>query len=151
MRVFPRLLALQRGTGHFTKNNWKNLTRLFGSFAGVRAPSRTDWSDEWRDILHCWNERVRVFVSDAGVPTWAATWCAQQWNLARRIASLPASRWVRRILRWTPAGPRRGRPRSMWTTKLEEFRRYKNLGNWKALDTGQWQWRRDDFTFFCLS
>ena len=24
-----------------------------------------DWSDEWHDILHCWNEHVRVFVSDA--------------------------------------------------------------------------------------
>ena len=117
----------------------------------LRAPSWTDWSDEWHDILHCWNERVRVFVSDAGIPTWAVTWCAQQWNLARHIVSLPASRWVRRILRWTPAGPRRGRPRNMWTTKLEEFCRYKNLVNWTALDTGQWQRHRDDFTFFCLS
>ena len=66
----------------------------------VTPPSDTDWSLEWHEILHHWNDRARTFAQTAGLKPWSycVCVCKQHWKLASHIANLPEHRWVRRIL-----------------------------------------------------
>ena len=68
----------------------------------VAPPSDTDWSLEWHEILHYWNDRARTFTQTAGLRPWSYCVCRQYWKLASHIANLPEHRWVRRILAWNP-------------------------------------------------
>ena len=118
----------------------------------VGPPSEVDWNAAWNEILHLWNERTRSFVANTRVNTWSYITCKNYWNLAKHVASLPAHRWVQRLLSWRPFGTRRvGRPRNTWDSKLDAYCRYANLGCGKdaALDTTLWNSHLDSFVNFC--
>ena len=48
----------------------------------VTPPSDTDWSLEWHEILHHWNDRARTFAQTAGLKPWSYCVCKQHWKLA---------------------------------------------------------------------
>ena len=97
----------------------------------VGPPPGTNWSLDWHEILHFWNERVAHFASLAGVKSWSQSVCTHYWKFARYVACLPSHRWVKRVLAWTPPGSRNaGRPANCWEEKLVTYCRYKNFGNW---------------------
>ena len=73
-------------------------------------------------------------------------------NLARHVATLPAHRWVQRLLSWRPFGARRaGRPRHTWESKLEAYCGHTNMGSWReaALDEIVWNWYLNSLIDFC--
>ena len=83
---------------------------------------------------------------------WFRKCLRQYWNLELYIASLPANRWVRRVLCWCPLGRRRpGNPRHHWLIKFIVFSRYKHFGNWEDVATQGETWLRlrDDLAMFC--
>ena len=43
----------------------------------VLPPPGTDWSVEWHEIFHAWNERVQMFMTQSQIQTWATRWCNQ--------------------------------------------------------------------------
>ena len=94
----------------------------------VGPPSEVDWNEAWNEILHLWNERVKGFVASTRANTWSYITRTNYWNLARHVATLPAHRWVQRLLSWRPLGARRaGRPPHTWESKLEAYCRYTNI------------------------
>ena len=118
----------------------------------VGPPPGTNWSLEWHEILHCWNERVEHFAALAGVKSWSQCACTHYWKFARYVACLPSHRWVKRVLAWSPPGPRNsGRPPNSWDHKLTSYCRYKNFGHWvdAAEDQQLWESHLDDFINFC--
>ena len=77
----------------------------------VGPPPGTNWSLDWHEILHFWNERVNHFSALAGVKFWSQSVCTHYWKFARYVACLPPHRWVKRVLAWNPPGSRTtGRP-----------------------------------------
>ena len=70
----------------------------------VGPPPGTAWTLEWHEILHQWNVRVNIFIDRANIKTWSRICCLNYWRLAQHVAMLSPERWVRRILRWCPAG-----------------------------------------------
>ena len=117
----------------------------------VGPPAHTDWSRPWHEILHAWHERVRIVISAAGVHTWSEVCLRQFWRLASYVVSLPAHRWLRRVLEWTPMGERsRGRPVNVWESKLVQYCRWRGLGDWQTLarNKSSWASREDDFVAF---
>ena len=98
----------------------------------VTPPSDTDWSLEWHEIFHHWNDRARAFTEAAGVKPWSYLVCKHYWKLALHIANLPEHRWVRRILAWNPSVRYRslGRRPHTWDYRINAFCRYKGLGSW---------------------
>ena len=101
------LKVLERNQGHRTlyKKQLYALDVLFRKpcRSVVTPPSDTDWSLEWHEILHHWNDRARTFAQTAGLQPWSYCVCRQHWKLASHIANLPEHRWVRRILAWNPS------------------------------------------------
>jgi len=94
--------------GHRTIYN-RQLERLDTHFRKlcksiVGPPPGTDWTLEWQEILHQWNARVNIFIDRANIKTWSRICCFNYWRLAQHVAMLSQERWVRRILRWCPAG-----------------------------------------------
>ena len=113
---------------------------------------KLDWNEAWSEILHLGNERVRGFVASTRANTWSYITCKNYWNLARHVATLPAHRWVQRLLSWRPLGARRaGRPRHTWESKLQAYCRYTNIGSWReaALDEMVWNSHLNSFVDFC--
>ena len=98
-------------SGHRTihKKQLQTLDAVFRKLSRniVLPPSGTDWSLEWHEILHAWHERVRMFIAQSQIQTWAVRWCNQYWTLARHISLVFPNCWVRRILVWNPVGRRR--------------------------------------------
>ena len=88
----------------------------------VGPPPGTNWSLDWHEILHFWNERVAHFAALAGVKSWSQFVCTHYWKFARYVACLPSHRWVKRVLAWTPPGSRNaGRPANTWEHKLVTY------------------------------
>ena len=72
---------------------------------------------------------------------------------AQHIATLPQERWIRRILRWCPAGRHRtGRPH-FFLSKLESYCKYKGLGRWieAAMNRDVWDQHCKFFIEFCCT
>ena len=70
-----------------------HLLRLDISFrtlcrAIVAPPSDTNWSLEWRDIIHNRNIRVQDFVSATALKPWSRIVCKQHWDLFCYVAHL---------------------------------------------------------------
>ena len=82
--------------------------------------------------LFCqWNERAGNFVANIRINTWFYISCKKCWNFERDVASLPAHRWVQRLLSWHLLKARRvSRPRHMWDQKLGVHCRHADLGFW---------------------
>ena len=107
----------------------------------VGPPPYTDWTLEWHDILHAWNERAAHFV---GV--------ASYWKLAAHIAKRPIHHWIHRILHWQPVLQRRlGRPKHRSESKLEMHCRYQGLVHWEeaAQSYELWEQHLNRFPDFC--
>ena len=86
----------------------------------VGPPPYTDWTLEWHEILHAWNERAAHFVGVAKIQSWSRICCVSYWALAAHIAKRPIHHWIQRILHWQPVGQMRlGRPKHRWESKLE--------------------------------
>ena len=144
--------------GHRTMYN-RHLERLGTHFRKlcrsiVGPPPGTDWTLEWHEILHQWNVRMNIFLDRANIKTWSHICCLSYWRLAQHIATLPQERWIRRILRWCPAGRHRtGRPHFHWESKLESYRRYKGLGRWieAAMNRDVWDQHCKSFIEFCCT
>ena len=117
----------------------------------VGAPSGTDWSSEWHEILHTWNERVRKVCEDSCILSWSQQCLRQYFRFASYIASLPAQRWLSRVVGWHPSGAKsQGRPRQTWDHKLVAFCNNYALGDWllAAQDQKAWLSLTDDFIDF---
>ena len=67
-----------------TKKNLCALDVLFRKLCGsfVTPPSNTDWSLEWHEIPHRWNDPARAFTQAAGVKPWSYLVCKHCWTLA---------------------------------------------------------------------
>ena len=120
----------------------------------VGPPGGVDWSQPWHEILHIWNDRVRSIASDAGIRNWSAESLGCYWNLATYAMSLPEHRWLPRVLRWRPTGPRtQGRPAHTWENKLIQYCRWRDVDDWSiaAVDTRTWSSWLDDFVIFVQS
>ena len=119
----------------------------------VTPPSDTDWSLEWHEILHRWNDRARTFAQTAGLQPWSYCVCRQHLKLASHIANLPEHRLVRRILAWNSSVRYRslGRRPHTWDYQLQAFCRYKGLGPWleEAKHHHHWNALFEDFYTFC--
>ena len=67
------------GGGHRTryKKQLYTLDVLFRKLCRsiVTPPSDTDWSLEWHEILHHWNDRARTFAQTAGLQPWSYCVC----------------------------------------------------------------------------
>ena len=114
----------------------------------VGPPPGTNWSLDWHEILHFWNERVAHFVALAGGISWSQSVCTHYWKFARYVSCLPSHRWVKRVLVWTPPGSRNaGRLANSWEQKLVTYCRYKNFRHWMdaAEDQHRWESHLDDF------
>ena len=122
------------GGGHRTlyKKQLYTLDVLFRKFCRSIAtpPSDTDWSLEWHEILHHWNDRARTFGQTAGLQPWSYCVCRQHWKLASHIAILPEHRWVRRILAWDPSVRHRslGRSPHTWDYQNSNFLSIQRFG-----------------------
>ena len=122
---------LERLDTHF----WKLCRSIVG------PPPGTAWTLEWHEILHQWNVRVNIFIDRANIKTWSHICCLNYWRLAQHVAMLSQERWVRRILRWGPAGTYRiGRLHFHWESKLQWYCRYKGLGQWTDAAMNQNLW-----------
>ena len=123
------------------------------SRSSVTSPSDTDWSLEWHEPFHHWNDRARTFAQTAGLKPWSYCVCRQHWKLASHIANLPEHRWVRRILAWNPSVRYRslGRRAHTWDYEIQAFCRYKGLGPWleEAKCHHHWTALFEDFCAFC--
>ena len=145
------------GGGHRTlyKKQLYTLDVLFRKLCRsiVTPPSDTDWSLEWHEILHRWNDRARTFAQTAGLPPWSYCVCRQHWKLASHIANLPEHRLVRRVLAWNPSVRYRslGRRPHTWDYQVQAFCRYKGLGPWleEAKYHHHWSALFGDFYTFC--
>ena len=95
------------GGGHCTlyKKQFCVLDVLFRKLCRsiVTPPSNTDWSFEWHEILHHWNDRARAFTQAAGVKPWSHRGGKHHCKLAMHIANVPEHRWVRKIVAWNPS------------------------------------------------
>lgn len=119
----------------------------------VGPPSNICWDDPWHEILHLWNVRARGFVESSGTSDWATISLRQYWTFSGYVARLPSDRWVRRVLKWQPPGRQKvGRPYATWDSKLEDFFRFCDLGDWQqaAGDATFWHNMRDDFVAYCM-
>ena len=125
--------------------------RLLRSVVG--PPLNMDWTLPWHEVLHIWNERVRVFTLQAASKTWSELCLRHHWNVAQYFATLPGHRWIKRILAWQPAGHKRvGRPKYCWDTMLTNFCRLKCLVSWEviATDADFWNSLLPEFLAFSL-
>ena len=108
-----------------------------------------DWTLEWHEVLHTWNERAAHFVGIAKIQSWSRICCGAYWKLAAHITKLPIHHWIQRVLHWQPVGPRRlGRPKHRWDSK---HCRYQRLGRWEdtAQDFEVWKQQLNGFLDFC--
>ena len=146
------------GCGHRTirKHHLEQLDIEFRKLVRriVGPPVETDWAAPWHEVLHTWNERVQVQIQRAGIPIWSRVCLTQYWKFAGRIAKLPPQRWAKRLFLWNPVPvelARLGRPAASWSTQLERFCRYKQLGHWHdlAADEVVWNFYMEDFIHFC--
>ena len=118
----------------------------------VGPPPYTDWTLEWHEILHAWNERAAHFVGVAKIQSWSRICCVSYWKLAAHIAKRPIHHWIQRILHWQPVGQRRlGRPKHRWESKLEMYCRYQGLVHWEeaAQNCELWEQHLNRFLDFC--
>ena len=114
-----------------------SMSKLCRSIVG--PPPEVDWNAAGNEVLHVWNERVNNFIANAHVNTWSYITCKNYWSLARHVATLPAHRWVQRLLSWHPFGTRRvGRPRHTSESKLHAYCRNANLGSWREIGDVVW-------------
>ena len=144
--------SLKRFADHpeYTLNVDVVFRKLLRSVVG--PPAATDWTRPWHEILHDWNARVAHFVQQYSVKCWSVRCVEMHWNLAQYAANLPPDRWLSRILMWTCRGHHTvGRPRNTWDTTLQNFCRYQQLGNWRAVarDANRWANLMPQFVFFC--
>ena len=142
--------------GHRTiyKEHIQTLDLHFRKFCRsiVGPPPHIDWTLEWHEVSHTWNERAAHFVGIAKIQSWSRICCGAYWKLAAHIAKLPIHHWIQRVLHWQPVGPRRiGRPKHRWDSKLEMYCRYQRLGRWEdtAQDFVVWKQQLNGFLDFC--
>ena len=136
--------------GHRTiyKEHIQTLDLHFRTFCRsiMGPPPDIDWTLEWHEVLHTWNERAH-FVGIAKIQSWSRICCGAYWKLAAHIAKLPIHHWIRRVLHWQPVGPRRlGRPKHRWDSKLEMYCRYQRLGHW---DFEAWKQQLNGLSGLC--
>ena len=88
----------------------QTLDRHFRKFCRsiVSPPPYIDWTLEWHEILHAWNERAAHFVGVAKIQSWSKICCVSYWKLAAHIAKHPIHHWIQRILHWQPVGQKGG-------------------------------------------
>ena len=125
----------------------------FRSFARqIFGPPRdTDWTQPWHIVLHGWNARVALYTERTGIRSWGYESLRSYFNLAGWVARLPSSRWVRRVMAWSPPFVRRpGRPHTSYTDLLSAFCRARGLEDWTkvAACEKRWQLLRPAFLLF---
>ena len=117
--------------------------------AGHRAIFKNDLNNV--DVV--FRKLLRSVVGPPAATDWSrSVRCVEMhWNLAQYAANLPPDRWLSRILMWTCRGHHTGRPRNTWDTTLQNFCRYQQLGNWRAVarDANQWANLMPQIVFFC--
>ena len=115
-------------------------------------PPHIDWTLEWHEVLHTYNERATHCVGIVKIQSWSRICCGAYWKLAAHIAKLPFHHWIQRVLHWQPVGQTRlGRPKHRWDTKLEMYCRYQKMGRWEdtAQDFEVWKQQLSGCLHFC--
>ena len=109
----------------------------------VGPPGGIDWSRPWHETLHDWHERVACIAKDAGVQTWSFECLRQHWKLASYSVSIPAHRWLPRVMNWCPRGKHpKGHPKFTWGQQLINFCWWKQYGAWQNLAVDRAEWLR---------
>ena len=154
-RVISPIACFAAGHRTVYRNDVHNMDvayrRLLRSVVG--PPRNMDWTLPWHEVLHIWNERVRVFTWQAASKTWSELCLRHHWNVAQYFATLPGHRWIKKIFAWQPAGHKRvGRPKYCWDTMLTNFCRMKGLASWEviAMDADVWNSLLPEFLAFSL-
>ena len=105
-KVVTTVACFAAGHGALYKNDLVNMhvsyRKLCRQIVGPPPPPGTNWSLEWHEILHCWNERVEHFAALAAVKSWSQCACTHYWKFARYVARLPSHRWVSLVSSWCP-------------------------------------------------
>ena len=106
----------------------------------VGPPRNMGWTLPWHEILHIWNERVRVSPRRP-CPNHGRKFVRDTTGIlhAKYFATLPLHRWIKRVMSWHPGGHRRiERQKYRWDSMVENFCRLKDLASWEmaAIDDG---------------
>ena len=125
-------------------SEWRRLLRIM-----VGPPSGLDWSLPWHEVLHEWNQHVQQMTQTLNLQSWSYKCIHGYWNFAHHVAKLPANRWVKRAMSWSPNGVRvPGRPRDCWYTQLEAFARFNGNTCWTEYVTNFFDIARGAFIDF---
>ena len=58
----------------------------------VGPPADNNWASPWHDILHGWNNKVKMLSDHAGLKPWSVTCIEAVWKFASYVAILFTSR-----------------------------------------------------------
>ena len=88
----------------------------------------TDKEEEWIDFIKRSTEEAEEHMKKHKLPCWIEAHKRTKWRMARRIITLPQSRWNKRVFEWQPGlDPTLhtersvGRPKRRWEDDLNEF------------------------------
>ena len=88
----------------------------------------TENEEEWFEYIKRSTREADENMKKHKLKCWIEVHRRQKWRMARRIITLPAKRWNRRVFNWHPGldtsiKTRRhvGRPRRRWEDDLDEF------------------------------
>merc|ERR1712023_509297 len=96
----------------------RSVQRRFGQEGRLfqKASSASCWSARWHGLGY---ERFGHIMKQSGVHSWSQVTLKQYWRFAAYIATLPETRWLRRVLAWSFTGHKcLGRPRFTWDEEL---------------------------------
>ena len=126
----------------------------------------TENEEEWFEYIKRSTREADENMKKHNLKCWIEVHRRQKWRMARRIITLPAKRWNRRVFNWHPGldtsiKTRRhvGRPRRRWEDDLDEFMKteegqdkniyvLKNNNSWmeEIEDYKKWKEREEQFT-----
>ena len=88
----------------------------------------TENEEDWIEHINRSTKEAEEHVEKHKTKCWIEVHRRQKWRMARRIITLPAKRWNRRVFNWHPeldtsirARRQVGRPKRTWEDDLNEF------------------------------
>ena len=88
----------------------------------------TENEEDWIEYIKRSTKEAEEHMEKHKIKCWIEVHRRQKWRMARRIITLPAKRWNRRVFNWHPgldtsirARRQVGRPKRRWEDDLNEF------------------------------
>ena len=124
----------------------------------------TDKEEEWIDFKRS-TEEAEEHMKKHKLPCWIEVHKRTNWRMARRIITLPQSRWNKRVFQWQPGldptlRTKRsvGRPKRRWEDDLNEFTKteeghdkaqyeFKNSNSWMNEIKDYQKWKESEEWF----